>query len=131
MRVEEAKEQLAAILPSLKDVAKEEKFEYDFADSEQRFEEQEIRRIADHLYSLIYSIEYLQKPIRFSGRIMKRPDRCYEIEQSGECFTSSSPIEVWNESEGMYERTRVEFDGTDYFAVGVKQPLDGLQARCR
>ncbi|WP_308461995.1 DUF5348 domain-containing protein [Planococcus sp. CP5-4] len=129
--MEEAKRKLSATLPGLKGVAKEEKFEHDLEDPEQRFEEREIRKIADHLYGLIYSIEYLQKPIRFSGKIVKRPDGRYEIEQTEEFFISGSPIEIWKESEEIYERTRIEHDGTDYFAVGIKQPLAGLQARCR
>lgn len=62
MKVEEAKKKLAATLPSLKG---EKQFEYDLEDPEQRFEEREIRRIANHLYGLIYSIEHLQKPFDF------------------------------------------------------------------
>ena len=131
MRLEEANKKLAATLPALKGISKEEEFEHDREDPEQRFEEREIRKVADHLYSLIYSVEYLQKPIQASGRVIKRSDGRYEIEGAEDYFTSGSPLEIWDESQEIYARTRIEHDGEDYFAVGIKQPLEGLQARCR
>lgn len=131
MRLEEAKKKLAATLPALKGISKEEEFEHDREDPEQRFEEREIRKVADHLYGLIYSIEYLQKPIRASGKIVKRSDGRYEIAGAEDYFTSSSPLEIWDESREIYVRTRIEHDGKDFFAVGVKPSLEGLQARCR
>ncbi|AUD14909.1 hypothetical protein CW734_16080 [Planococcus sp. MB-3u-03] len=57
-----------------KRISKEEEFEHDREDPEQRFEEREIRKVTDHLYSLIYSVEYLQnrfKPVKelLNGRM--------------------------------------------------------------
>lgn len=40
-------------------------------------------------------------------------------------------IEIRDQSEDVYERTRIEHDGTDDFVKRLKQPLQGLLAGCR
>lgn len=131
MNIEEAKKKLFKALPDLKAVSKEEEFEHNYDDTDERFEALEMAQIAERLHKIVVVLDYMNKPVQAEGRLVKRSDGRYEIEDHFTYFTSGSPIEVWSEGAESFVRTRVEHTQGDYYAVGFEGPLEGRLARTR
>lgn len=108
-------------------------FEFDYNDPEERYKNTIVRKIANHTEELYYLAEWMEKPIIAEGHLTKNELGRYEIEGTSVYFTSGSPIEVWDEEDEVYIKTRIEHTDGDYYAyaLGPKVKLEGLKARTR
>lgn len=103
-------------------------------DEEQLLLQDELRSILDHLEKAKRGIDYLNRPITYTGYLNKNSRGRYE---SGDKeYTSGSGIEVLIYDD-FYEKTRwvktrVEHNGEDYYLVGCRDiSLQGLKVRIR
>ena len=99
----------------------------------------ELRSVMDKLYDIKHNIEYLNKPISYTGILSKSDDGRYEL-SNRDRFASGYTIEfllVGSHFFSTYEadawvKTRVEHDGSEYYLFGYKEiSMDGLIARIR
>jgi YHS domain-containing protein len=134
MHVNEVLEILDKMQFYLKKVNKSsDEFEYDFDNVEDRFKNNMAQKIARHMDELYYLAEWLAKPIVSEGRLVKNDLGRYEIEGTDYYFTSGSTIEIWDEEDESYVKTRLEHTNGDYYAYafGPQVKLEGLRARTR
>ena len=133
INIQEAKKLLNKIEYDLKQIGNEDEFEHDYNNTDERFEHNLLRTIADKAYDIAGLVEYMNKPITAEGFLTKRADGRYEIEGSGDYLTSGSPVEVWDEDDETYIKTRIEHTNGDYYAyaLGSEVKLEGLKARTR
>lgn len=133
MHVNEVLELLNKMKYDLKRIQSEEEFEHDYNNAEERFKNNMARKVAHHAEELYYLAEWLAKPIKAEGRLVKNSSGRYEIEGTDYYFTSGSAIEVWDTEDEVYVRTRIEYTNEDYYAYafGPEVKLEGLRARTR
>ncbi|WP_313563729.1 DUF5348 domain-containing protein [Ruminiclostridium cellobioparum] len=125
------------------ELVKESKFEeYDdlsglninYTDEEQLLLQDELRAILDHLEKAKRDIDYLNRPIAYTGYLHKNSRGRYETGDKE--YTSGSGIEVLIYDD-FYEKnrwvkTRVEHNGDDYYLVGYGDiSMQGLKVRIR
>jgi hypothetical protein len=80
-------------------------------------------------------LDYLSKPVRFTGTLSRNSGGKYEL-KNGHYYSSGNNIEALiNDDDREYPywiRSRVEHDGEDYYIVGFKDAsLEGLTVRIR
>jgi len=87
--------------------------------------------------SLQMQMSYLSRPVKETSRLWKNGSGQYETTQ-GHLFREGSPIEVLVSHKYCldgplhWERTRMGYDGTDYFLAGRPEvQLRGLSVRIR
>lgn len=94
----------------------------------------ELCKMEGYLRNILRSLERLNAPVACEGRLHKRSDGRYGLE-NGNHFTSGSAIEVLvdDEDEGPYWlTTRVEHNGDDYYIVDRPNwSMEGLYVRSR
>ena len=106
-----------------------------YTDPEQLLLLDELRTVIEKLGEAKRRIDYLIKPVRFTGTLFKNNSGKYELE-NGHYYSCGSNIEAlisddYHESP-YWARSRVEYEGDDYFIVGFKDTsLEGLTARVR
>ena len=106
-----------------------------YNDCEQLLLLDELRGIMEKLDDAKRRIDYLNKTVKYTGKLHKNESGRYELE-NGHYYTSGSSIEVlisddYHEAE-YWAKTRVEHNCEDYYLVGYKNiSLDGLIARVR
>ncbi|WP_110955731.1 DUF5348 domain-containing protein [Anaerosinus massiliensis] len=81
-------------------------------------------------------IAYYNKPIRKEGRLFKKKNRRYALQEDESIeFFCGSIIEIlrdpYNENKFEWFRTKIEAKGGQYYAVGCDEELEGLQVRIR
>lgn len=143
--------ELKKIDGSLRSVLKESKFyeyddlsglDFDKADPEQRFLQEELRQALDCLEKADRIIKNLEAPIRYSGKLRKQSNGRYSLDgrelSSGYCIEVLAPCEYYDCKKDDYVEgrewvsTRIEHNGDDYYLVGYsKVKMDGLEARIR
>lgn len=107
----------------------------DYKDPEQLLLLDELRLIMEKLDEANRRIEYLNKPVKYKGKLCRNNSGKYELE-NGHHYSCGSVIEVfisddWHDAP-YWARSRVEHDGKDYYLVGHKDmSLEGLPARIR
>lgn len=118
----------------------------DYQDNEQLFLLDEVRIVMEQLENVSNAINYLKRPISYTGILHKNQSGRYELE-NGYYYTSGSSIEflctdryheTYNEKSEEYEivpywcKSSVEHDGNDYYIVGHNDILmENLQVRVR
>jgi len=117
--------------------------EFDKMDPEERYLRNEIRDILDHLDRAADNLEYINKSIKYQGKLHKNENGRYECdgyELSCGCgIEVLTPCMIWDsdkqdEVEGFeWVSSRVEYDQQkqDYYIVGQNIELEGLAARVR
>lgn len=106
-----------------------------YKDPEQLLLLDELRLIMEKLNDAKRHIDYLNKPVRFTGTLSQNSSGKYEL-KNGHYYLCGSNIEALisnNYRESPYWiRSRVEHDKDDYYIVGFKDTsLQGLTARVR
>lgn len=106
-----------------------------YKDLEQLLLLDELRLIMEKLGDAKRHIDYLRKPVRFTGILFQNSSGKYEL-KNGHYYSSGSNIEVLISDDyrelPYWVRSRVEYDGDDYYIVGFKDiSLEGLTARVR
>lgn len=132
MNIKDSERLCKELLPLLSRYKGVEEFD-DFipTDSESRFLNEQHTEIAEIAQSLSAMIKYTLSPVKLQGRLSKNSQGRYEIENTGEYFTSGSPIEIWDEDHQSFRLTRIEHRG-DYYAVCSPDiALEGTLARIR
>ena len=107
----------------------------DFADGEQLFLLDELRRITDQLADVQEYISYLSRPVTEVSRLRKGIAGKYQTAQ-GRFYDCGSSIEALVSDEyhdvPYWTRITVEHNGEDYYLVGYKGlPMKGLTVRVR
>ena len=106
----------------------------DSNDEEQLLLQDELRSILGHLENAKRDIDYLNKPIAYTGYLQKNSRGRYETGDKE--YTSGNGIEVLIYDD-FYEKnrwvkTRVEHNGKDYYLVGYGNiSMQGLKVRIR
>ena len=106
----------------------------DSNDEEQLLLQDELRSILGHLENAKRDIDYLNKPIAYTGYLQKNSRGRYETGDKE--YTSGNGIEVLIYDD-FYEKnrwvkTRVEHNGKDYYLVGYGDiSMQGLKVRIR
>ena len=109
----------------------------DYDNREERYQAEMLSYILEKLSDADYRLEWMAKPIKVEGALIKREDGRYEIEGTDIYFTSGKPIEVlkYDESQEEYDwvYSRVEHSSEDYYIVtlGKQTKIDGLKVRTR
>ena len=92
---------------------------------------------ADALKTVQEMAAYLSRPVVETSRLWKNGSRQYET-TSGYCFCEGSAIEVLvpnhkcSTDASHWERTRLQYDGKDYYLAGYPDlPLVGMAVRVR
>lgn len=108
--------------------------QYDTDDAEQLFIADELEKILYSLDAAYSGLEYLKSPVKAQGRLYKKDNGRYNIEDIE--LTSGSRIEVllyddWREQQ-LWKLTAVEHNGEDYYiTVAPEKALAGIEARIR
>ena len=107
----------------------------DFENAEELLLLDEAQGIVEKLADVHSQLNYLARPIKYTGRLFKNHEGRYQTKQ-GDYWTSGKIIEVLVFDEGLetyrWTKTRMEHDGDDYYLVYFKGiPMDGLQVRVR
>lgn len=133
MKLTEAKSLLSKINEDLKRIGEnEDEFELENFDADERFEHQILRDIASKADEISSLFEYMNKPVVAEGVLQKNQEGRYKIAGTEYYFTSGSPIEIWDQEEQTYWKTRIEHSGNDYYAVYFNElTLEGVKARVR
>ena len=107
----------------------------DYTDPEHLLLLDELRLIMEKLSDAKRHIDYLCKPIQFTGTLFRNSRGKYEL-KNGHYYSCGSNIEALVSDDcresPYWIRSRVEHDGDDYYIVGCKDTsLEGLTARVR
>lgn len=106
----------------------------DYNDAEQLLLLDEFKGILDKLESAKRDIDYLNRPVTYTGFLQKNSRDRYET--GNKEFTSGNGVEVLIYDD-FYEKkhwvkTRVGHDGEDYYLVGYRDiQMQGLDVRIR
>ncbi|MFD1676031.1 DUF5348 domain-containing protein [Alicyclobacillus fodiniaquatilis] len=98
---------------------------------------QEMQSIEDKLFSVIKSIQWMKRPVAAQGRLLKRSDGRYIIEDTDVFFTSGDVLDVLvneeDDSDSHWVPTRMEYANDDYyiFALGQRTRIDGVTVRVK
>ena len=88
--------------------------------------------ILEQLEDIQKRIDYLKKPIKYQGRLLKNREGRYEIDKCGHYYTSGDNIEAYIEEDEEWTITRVEYKNNDYYLVGYKEvDMNNLLVRVR
>lgn len=106
----------------------------DYDDPEQLLLLDEFKSILDNLENAKENIDYLNRPIVYTGILHKNSRGRYEV--GNKEFTSGSGIEAlfYDNFYGKerWVKTSVEHNGEDYYLVGYKKiKMEGLKVRIR
>lgn len=106
-----------------------------YKDPEQLLLLDELRLIMEKLSDAKRHVDYLSKPVKFTGTLFQNSSGKYEL-KNGHYYSSGSNIEVLISDDyrelPYWVRSRVEHEGDDYYIVGYKDTsLEGLTARVR
>lgn len=110
--------------------------EADEKDPEQHLLREEMRIALEHLEYANITIDYLGKPIAYSGTLHKQDNGRYKLGEyeltSGNCLEVLAPSDLLSGNGWEWTKTRIEHNGTDYYLVGYSDlVLEGLTARVR
>ena len=105
-------------------------------DPDETFTRDNVVSILNKLDEINNKLDYLQKPIKEEGVLIKNSGDRYQIGNDGYEFTSGSTVEVlvyddWYEREN-WVKTRVEHTNGDYYFYDLKEvPMLGSRVRKR
>lgn len=152
-KLKDIMEELTELYPELKRVLLHSQYksyddlsgcEWNTKDPEERFLRTELMYMLEKLDDITDDIEYLNKSIKYQGKLHKQPNGRYEVGgyelSSGYGVEVLTPCMIWDadiqdEVEGFeWVSSRVEYDHGkhDYYLVGHSDiDLEGLTARVR
>ncbi|HHX60322.1 MAG TPA: DUF5348 domain-containing protein [Epulopiscium sp.] len=111
----------------------------DYTDPEQLLLLGQLMSMMDRLDDIKRKVEYLNRPIAYTGALSKNSDDRYEL-PNGDSFASGYDIEFLLESDHFFNihgadawvKTKLEYGEDDYYLFGYKEiPMVGLMARMR
>jgi hypothetical protein len=89
--------------------------------------------IVSHLNEIKYILDWIDKPVKAKGYLVKDSTGRYEISNTDYCFTSGYPLEVFHNEDNRWYKSRIEHNGEDYYiaCLGRNTPIEGLLVRTR
>lgn len=107
----------------------------DYDSKEELFLFRELNNILYKTENIKQKIDYLNRPIAYSGKLSKNVSGRYELDNKME-YTCGDIIEALvydsNYETESWVKTTVEHDGNDYYLVGYKDvTMEGLLVRVR
>lgn len=137
--LEEVMADLYRVLPTLNGVAEkleDEMYPSEHLDEDTRFMISELRLLGyQHIEKVVSQLRYLQKKVRYEGRLHVNGNGRYELD--GYELSSGSVVEVWAErydEPAQWHIVRIEHShqhGGYYAYQWPELKLDGLKARVR
>ena len=112
-------------------------FEHDTTNAEEKYEFDNARFILMKLEDAYARMEWMEKPIKAEGKLVKNKYDRYEIEGTDYYFTTGYPLDVWFyddwKEEYRWKRSVVEHNEEDYYikALGKETPIEGVKVRTR
>lgn len=112
---------------------------YDEADPETLLLKDELGAVMDKLEDINYTIDYLSRPIKSTGKLHKGSNGRYSFNNielsSGYCIEALIPAILcvdgeWREGFRWF-LSHIEHNGKDYIIVGYNGELEGLTVRVR
>ncbi|MEH6908813.1 DUF5348 domain-containing protein [Neobacillus drentensis] len=104
---------------------------YDSNNPEEKSQACAAKQIISKLDNINALIKWIDKPVKFEGRLIKNKNDRYEVE--GIELSSGHPLDFFNEEENMWVGSRVEHNGDNYYIYdyGREKEIEGILVRIK